>query len=90
LVDQQLNVWHWPFSKGPRLNQHLEREKHAGGNIPAGVSFPMRPSPDAGGAGISVRTLGTISFANFAEVLCELCGQKLLTAKRAEKGREGR
>jgi hypothetical protein len=90
LVDQQLNVWHWPFSKGPRLNQHLEREKHAGGNIPAGVSFPMRPSPDAGGAGISVRTLGTISFANFAGFLANSAVKSFLTAKIAEKGREGR
>jgi hypothetical protein len=29
-------------------------------------------------------------FANFAEVLSELCGQKLLTAKIAEKDREDR
>jgi hypothetical protein len=49
----------------------------------------MRPSPDAGGAGISARTLGTISFANFAEVLSELRGQKLLTTKIAEKAAKG-
>src|SRR4029077_12942891 len=31
-----------------------------------------------------------IFFANFAGFLRELCGQKLLTAKFAKKGREGR
>ncbi len=50
----------------------------------------MRSSQSAGGAGISACTLEMIFFANFAGVLRELCGQKLLTAKIAKKGREGR
>jgi hypothetical protein len=45
--------------------------KPAGGNIPAGASFPMRSSQSAGGAGISARTLGMILFANFAGFLAD-------------------
>jgi hypothetical protein len=50
----------------------------------------MRFFRNAGGAGISAGTFGTIFLANFAGSLRELCGQKLLTAKIAKKSREGR
>src|SRR5258706_6604810 len=41
-------------------------KRDAGGNIPAGASFPMRSSRSAGGASVSARTLGLIPFATFA------------------------
>jgi hypothetical protein len=50
----------------------------------------MRSSQSAGGTGVSIGTLGLVFFAYFAGVYGELCGQKLLTAKIAKKGREGR
>src|SRR5258706_7644822 len=41
-------------------------KRDAGGNIPAGASFPMHSSRSAGGASVSARTLGLILLANFA------------------------
>src|ERR1022692_2725363 len=35
-------------------------KRDAGGNIPAGVSFPMRFLRSAGGAGVSASTLGNV------------------------------
>jgi len=67
----------------PSTNDLLGKET-TGGNIPAAVSFPMRSSRSAGGAGVSTRTFGTISFANFADPLANFAVKKLLTAKDAK------
>jgi hypothetical protein len=53
-----------PGAKSQELKA-AEEKTQTGGRLPTTVSFPMRSSRSAGGAGVSTGTFGTIFFANF-------------------------
>src|ERR1700692_120138 len=76
-------------AKSQEQKADFRKRKQTGGTIPAAVSFPMR-SYERGRRRRFHRHPRDNFLCELCEILCDLCGQKLLIAESAKEHKENR